>query len=92
MRVVRYVVRTRTHSWLLKGFAEPENESDLFSLAFRRKFVRDLREVRRGREVRVVSDGHGHIPNVPHPPRAKDEGGGFAQLLLSVVRSSPCRT
>ena len=45
-----------------------------------------------GREVRVVSDGHGHIPNVPHPPRAKDEGGGFAQLLLSVVRSSPCRT
>ena len=40
-------------SWLLKGFAELENESDLFSLAFPSKFVRDLRELWQGRARQI---------------------------------------
>ena len=70
-----------SYSWLLKGFVDPENESDLFSLASRRKFARELLKQWRSGYVR-----YGHIPNASHP-RAKDVGAD----LPSCRRSSPGR-
>ena len=70
-----------SYSWLLKGFVDPENESDLFSLASRRKFARDLLKQWRLGYVR-----YGHIPNARHP-RAKD----VEEDLPSCRRSSPGR-
>ena len=78
----RFLRHSTSYSWLLKGFVDPENESDLFSLASRRKFARELLKQWRLGYVR-----YGHIPNARHP-RAKD----VEEDLPSCRSSSPGRT